>query len=397
MAARALAAMRPPPRFELIRRALLDPDDEVRAAVVGLVIRSGEEAIASIVPLVGERAWPLAQQAAVRQLSGFVRETGRLAEPDHDGLLAAVASLDPPPLPSERRALDELARAIGSDRLIADLRRSDVSRLGAARLLVAEGSPAGLRAVTALQDEDDEVVRAVAQRAAAELEAHPEAEGASSPGGPGAATVTLEPQSDEIILVLAGALDDPSEAVREQARAGLETLRREEVIALAERALRDVDEDRAVAAATIARVLRLTECAGALLHQASAGFGTERAAFLRALASLSLGAEELASLASAQDAVHRPKAIRLVWETAGRTILPFLVAFLEDTSGAVRMAVLEVFSESGDPSAATLAYGLLGNDSSAAVRATAVHVLARSGGDARLPGLALADSSATRV
>ncbi|HMC37019.1 MAG TPA: HEAT repeat domain-containing protein, partial [Actinomycetota bacterium] len=117
MAARALAAMRPPPRFELIRRALLDPDDEVRAAVVGLVIRSGEEAIASIVPLVGERAWPLAQQAAVRQLSGFVRETGRLAEPDHDGLLAAVASLDPPPLPSERRALDELARAIGSDRL----------------------------------------------------------------------------------------------------------------------------------------------------------------------------------------------------------------------------------------------------------------------------------------
>jgi hypothetical protein len=51
------------------------------------------------------------------------------------------------------------------------------------------------------------------------------------------------------------------------------------------------------------------------------------------------------------------------------------------------MAVLEVLSESGDPATVGLAQGLLAGDSSAAVRATAVHALAGAGGAERLVAL----------
>ena len=392
LAARALAGAEPVPRPEVVRRGLLDPDDSVRAAVVTLAARAGVAAISTIVPLVADRTWPVAQHAAVEELTGFVREAGPLAEPDHDRLLAAVAALDPPPLSSEREALKDLARAIGVDRLATDLRRSGDSQIGAARLLTAEGSTAALQAVTARRDDGPEEIHALAQRAAAELDTRPDAGRPVAPSLPATRETETagELGSDEILSILGVALDDPSEAVRDQARAALRMLGRGDVIAAVERSLRTGDDERAATAAGVAGALGLIECGPALLGRAASFAEVERGPFLRALAALGIGPEDLSSLLSAQDAAHRPRAVRVVWEIAGRAVLPFLVGLLEDSMGAVRMAVLEVFAESGDPSAATLAFELLQRDSSAAVRAAAVHALARSGGEVRLRGLAMA-------
>ena len=111
---------------------------------------------------------------------------------------------------------------------------------------------------------------------------------------------------------------------------------------------------------------------------------------MRAIESQHLGPEDLVALAADRDAGHRPTAVRLTWELGGGSTLPFLVSFVEDSIGAVRIAVLEVFSESGDPSAGRLALELLKRDSSAAVRAAAVHTLASLGGEALLAGLGVA-------
>jgi HEAT repeat protein len=388
-AARALTGAQPPPRYELVQRALLDPSDSVRALAVGLVARAGAAAISGLVPLVGDREWPLAQQAATEGLSELVRESGRLPDRDLDRLLAAVAALDPPPLPSERSALEELARAIGIDRLARELNGPDPRRLGAARLLVAEASAAALRAVSTTGDDLLEAVRSLARRATAELQTRPDVDAAPSETLD-RERIEAEPESGDVVFVLAGALEDPAEAVRERARAALSALPRAEVVDLAERSLHAGDEEEGAAAAMQVQSLGLTECAGALLQRACASSEDARGPYLRALSSLRLGPEELASLAGAEDGSHRPDAVRLVWQIGGRAVLPFLVSLLEDSIAAVRMAVLEVFSESGDPAGVTLANELLRGDSSAAVRATAVHALARLGGEGRLAGLALA-------
>ena len=70
--------------------------------------------------------------------------------------------------------------------------------------------------------------------------------------------------------------------------------------------------------------------------------------------------------------------MRLVWQVAGQAVLPHLSPLLEDSAGPVRMAVIEVLAESGDPAGTTIARERLAIDSSAAVRATAIHALARS-------------------
>src|SRR5439155_357534 len=83
---------------------------------------------------------------------------------DHDRLLFAVSTLDPPPLPSERHALQELARAIGVDRLVHDLHGSEANRFGAARLLSAEGSTLALRSVAGMSEDPFEPLRSLAGR-----------------------------------------------------------------------------------------------------------------------------------------------------------------------------------------------------------------------------------------
>src|SRR5205814_755147 len=79
---------------------------------------------------------------------------------------------------------------------------------------------------------------------------------------------------------------------------------------------------------------------------------------------------------------------RLMWQVAGRRVLPALRTMLEDTSGPVRVSVLEVFGESGDPSAIEVAHRVLEHDSSPVVRATAIQVIGRAGLDQRTTALA---------
>ena len=384
LAARALLGAELPPRREAIQRALLDPSDAVRAIAVGLMARSGT--ISPIVPLVGDRAWPLTQRAAMERLSEAARESGALPDTDHDRLLFAVSKLDPPPLPSERHALQELARAIGVDRLVHDLHGSEANRFGAARLLSAEGSTLALRSVAGMSEDPFEPLRSLAGRARADLETR--FEEVDVPAQPRAAET--EPASDDLLLALARSLDDPAPTVRDQARIALSSLRREDVAETVERTLRGGGDEEAAAAADVAASLRLIDCAAALLERAGVGAEHTRAPYARALASMSLTPEELVALAAGREAVRRSAAVRVVWEIGGEGTLPFLVSLLEDSVGAVRMAVLEVFAESGDPAASRLALELVKRDSSAAVRAAAVQALAKVEGQPRTAGVVLA-------
>src|SRR5439155_3195683 len=62
MAAEALTPVAPRLSFPLIQRALQDPSDRVRAAVVGLAAAAGPTGIATLIPLLAGRRWPLAQE-----------------------------------------------------------------------------------------------------------------------------------------------------------------------------------------------------------------------------------------------------------------------------------------------------------------------------------------------
>src|SRR5439155_582207 len=113
------------------------------------------------------------------------------------------------------------------------------------------------------------------------------------------------------------------------------------------------------------------------LFERAAGAPAEaRGPYLAALSALRLEPDELVRLASEAEPAHRQTAVSLAWQVGGRGVLPHLSRLLADSAGAVRMAVIEVLSESADPSIASLALDRLANDASAAVRATAIHALA---------------------
>jgi HEAT repeat protein len=256
-------------------------------------------------------------------------------------------------------------------------------------LLMAEGDPAALRAVAGLSDDPQEAIRGLARRASAELQTRSDTD-APSAEAQGRERIDVEPESADLLIVLSAALEDPAEHVRQQARAALSGLPRSQLVDFAERELRGGTEQEAMAAALQAQSLGLIECAHALLDRACSVSEEMRGPYLRALSALRLDPEQLAALADSADSSHRPAAVRLVWQVGGRVVLPFLVSLLEDSIAGVRMSVLEVFSDSGDQAGITLANELLRGDSSAAVRATAVHALARLGGEGRLAGLSLA-------
>src|SRR5205807_5682273 len=116
----------------------------------------------------------------------------------------------------------------------------------------------------------------------------------------------------------------------------------------------------------------------------------ERGPLMGALTSFGLNPGELVALATAVEANGRPDAIRLLWQAVGRRVLPALRKLLGDTSGPVRVAVLDIFGESGDPSAIEVANGVLESDSSPVVRATAIRVIGRAGLDQRTTSLSQA-------
>lgn len=370
-------------------RALKDPDDRVRATAVRIAAAHGGPAAPLLLPLMTARTWPLAQQTALHTLPHLVAAPDALTPRDVNRLLEAVAGLDPPPFGAELQGFSTLARALGIDRLIEQLDAPDRRRIGAVRLLSAEGSTRALRAVASLSGDLIEEIQWAAARAMASLETQPPPR-----------TVPAEPASmesegeeaadDEVIAALVRGLTDPEEIVRSQAIAALHRTRPGLIKRWATRSLRGRDRNRTALGAAVVRHLRIVEAAPLLLDAASQISREDAGPYLAALKALDLEPGSLVDLLASVDPSHRQTAVRLVWQLGGNAVLPYLPPLLDDSSGPVRMAVLEVLTESGDPSAARFAQHLLESDSSAAVRATAMQLLARRGGTARVAAMAQA-------
>jgi HEAT repeat protein len=388
------AGSRVTPAF--LARALEDPDDDVRAAVVAVAAARGAAVVPLLIPLAASRSYPhtaWAAQAALRR----ALEAGEPTDRDREALLATLGAMDPPPMARERPGLEALARAFSIEGLAEALAPGapDPVRLGAARLLHLEGSPASVAALAAAAEDPVDEVRALAWQAV---------RSAVPPGGPAAAppsgTTAAEASPDraggdadvQLFAALARALADPDASVREAAGVALERLPRDAVERWTTDAM-DAGGGGAVTAAQVMTRLRISPAAPSALSTASRAPAGERALFVSALAALDLSPEELVGAVAGMDPAQIPAAVRVAWEVGGRPVLPALAVLLANSSGPVRMAVLSVLSEAGTTWHADLARDRLANDSSAAVRATAVHTLGGADPDARLDALsrALAD------
>ena len=382
---------------ELIRRALRDPADEVRAATVRLAAQCTGVDLALLVPLTAARRWPLTQQAALEVLPRLIDGAG-IDDESLDALLAAVAGLESPPIGEERFGFADLARTIGSSRLIGALTLPDDRRLAGVRLLLEEGSTESLRAIAELGTDPLDEVRAAAANAGNQLAVIPfpkvplpdTDEEQATPEAVFESPTEAHPAGveREVIAGLARALEDPDEGVRERAERALGAVDREWLVAWTKETLRAGDERDAGAAAGVTEVESLQEVAGDLLQRAALARPEDRGPLIGALSSLELDGSELVALASAIDAANRPEAVRLLWQVAGRGVLSPLRTMLEDPAGPVRVAALEVFGGSGDPSGIEAARGALEGDSSPVVRATAIRVISRAGRDERRESLA---------
>src|SRR6266540_2669302 len=177
--------------------------------------------------------------------------------------------------PVERPGLEGIARAIGTERLRGQLGGSEPERLGAARLLLAEASPAGLRSVSGLSEDPSEEVR---RAAAAAIHLLGQYRGAGRPDAPaGVSSSSPAPwtlgseriEEPDLIASLARALADPEAAVRSKASVALERLPRRMVADWAVEALEGGSADAATKAASVVEHLGVLQAAESLLKRAS--------------------------------------------------------------------------------------------------------------------------------
>ena len=393
LAARTLGDMAGRVPIELLARALADPHDRVRAEVVLLIAGHGEHGLHLLLPLVTERRWPATQLAALAVVPRLLAAGSRLGDPQLERFLAAVGSLDPPPMNGERPGLEAMALAIGPSRLARSLSGPDGIRRGAARLVGLSRIAAALRALAAMVEDPIDEIRMLAAAAGRIAQAG---------GSPAAEPFPLEADRTDaeswhaepaLLGALARALGDPAGTVREQSIAALQGIPGGQVAAWVRGTLEGAGGEEAATAALVAGRLRIVAAARSLLERAAATPLEDRGPFVAALEELGLDPDRLVRLVTELDPAHRQAGVRLAWQVGGRSILNHLPSLLADSAGAVRMAVLEVLGASGDPAAASLAAERLANDSSAAVRATAVHVLAASDASTRRTALdqAMAD------
>jgi HEAT repeat protein len=355
---------------EAVRQALQDPTDEVRAVAVGLAAKRGE--VAHIAPFLAARDWPLTN----REVRRLLPEVVAASPVDDDAMrrvLDAIGSLDPAPQPAERPSLAQLALALGSRRILDALSWPDVPRLGAIRLLSYDRSPVVLRELAAHSGDPLEEIREIAANAIEEIvrdeaarERIPSADGAPSPD-----------DGTDRIASLARALLDDDATVRHLALSGLAGMDRGAIAAWVREAIGSGDPSRLSLAASTAQQLRLVEGAADVLD-AAAGLPVDaRHGLVEALTSFVMPPDQLAALLSQVREPRQPEAIRMLWQIGGPQMLSHLRPYLDDPSAPVRLAVLDVFAESGDPSAVDVARIALETDVSPIVRARAVRVLAQ--------------------
>lgn len=385
----------------VIDRALDDPDDRVRRAVVALALRRGAGALPLLVDRATDRAWPASQLAVLRALPRLVREGTPIPRDLLDRLLLGLAALDPPPLPEERPALADVARALGVDALRARFSGSERVRAGAARLMILEGSTASLEGVAAMADRGEPEVRALRGIATARLRT---LELASAPRTAGPARAPEPAPSppvgdvDQVLAAMARALADPDAVVRAEARRALASISRPVVEHWVRRAI-NMDAVEAgstadpVLACAVAEQVPTPGLAEPLLRAASVAEMEDRGPYLRALSALSDRPRVLIDAVRSLPPAERAGALRVVWRVGGRPVLPALRDLAEDSAAAVRMAVLDVEEEAADPAGPGLAREVLRRDSAPDVRRAALRLLAGTDEVERMDALreALAD------
>src|SRR5439155_26907395 len=169
----AAAALATAPRIvplSMLVVSLRDPDDRVRAGAIRVAAGYGPIAAPLVLPSVVDRIHPMAQRAALEALPTLLEGGPGLGEHDLDLLCAAVGRIDPPPMASERPHLGALVRATRVGRIVRRLDGQDEARLGAVRLLWAEGGMESLRAVSQLAGDPIDEVRWAASMASTVLE-----------------------------------------------------------------------------------------------------------------------------------------------------------------------------------------------------------------------------------
>lgn len=429
---RALATRPSDVDHDTVSRALLDPEDRVRAAAVYLAAAMSAPKLTELVPLLSITSPPESRRAAFTVLPTLIRRPAGLGPEGSELLYSTVADLDPLAEASDPAGLAEIARAIGLDRLVELASDAGVPahrRIGAAHLLLAEGSSVALQAVAGLTADEDERIRAAGTRAGERASAPPAAPRvphlvvppagedaaaatdptrplttpAAPPGAPSTSAtghtqapgVPVEPGTSgveraagsEMIAALARTLHDPDDGVRNRARRTLVELNRDSVLAWARDALTAGGPEDAVLASWVAERVLLAELAPELLHRGSDPTVEDRGPFVDALSSFSLGAETLHNLLEGAEASRRATAIRLLWHAASRAVLPALRPHLVDADDAVRAVALEILGESADPGTIEAAERAFGADPSASVRIAALGVIAGADGHRRLASL----------
>jgi HEAT repeat protein len=149
---------------QTVSRSLRDPDDEVRAAAVRLAAAGSTPNIVELVPLTSAGAGTRTRDATLAVLPGLIRRPAGLGPEAAAALFAIAAGLEPAEPRADHQAFGEIARAMGLERLVeiaTDPAGEPDRRLGAANLLLVEGTTDRLAALTRLTIDEDERLRAV--------------------------------------------------------------------------------------------------------------------------------------------------------------------------------------------------------------------------------------------
>ncbi|HEX9123642.1 MAG TPA: HEAT repeat domain-containing protein [Actinomycetota bacterium] len=369
---------------EAVRRAIQDPDDEIRAAAVRLAAHREPCEVALLSPLLAVRRHPRTQRTVMDILPSVISSSGP-TDQDVAAVVLAVAEMEPAPDAGEREGLARVAHALGPDRLTGALSLGEPERLGAVRLLLDESSPAVLQALAGLVGDPLEEVRVVAQRAADEV--------ARSSGSATDGSATEGALQGEPLGSVAAGLTDPDPIERERAGEELRRRDRDEILAWAlDRVVSGTSREAELAALVAGRV-ELPEVAPALLDRTIGLPSQERRVFLEALRSVHPNPAALVDALDAIEPARRPQAVDLLWETCGQELIPHVSHLLTDESPPVRVAALDGLAGTANPLGVEVAEAALANDPSPAVRAAAVRTLGRciQGSPAHAPERAPAD------
>jgi HEAT repeat protein len=386
-AAEALAALPDEVDPTRVRTALDDPADEARASAVTLAAARRSPELSSLFSLVAARRWPLSQQRALEVLPRLVHR-GDLSEVELTSLLQSVARLSPPPTASEGELLAELARAVGRDRLVQALSFSDSRRLGAVRLLSAEGEPASLRTIADLASDPLDEVRIEASAARERLADAATGLNAAARWRDTLDVSAMERGTDsEAVRFIVRALLDPDREVRDRAWAALTLADWEAVLGWVREALSTGLDDDAALAAHVAERLMLSQVALLIMRRGARMPPGSWGPFESALESFALEPQALAATVLEEEGRWRAAAVKIAWRAGGRAVVPHLARFLEDPSGLTRSAALEVMNDAGERDARRIALESLLTDPSPAVRLVGVRILATAPRDLRAAAL----------